>query len=129
MTTISIVPRSFRKCGFAVWLLAFAALAMISLGTAHAEYPDHQITIVSCFPAGGGTDLAVRMINVQLGNELGQPIIIENRGGAGGSIGTAFVARAPADGYTLLACSSAFVVNPILYRMLPMIRSKTLLRS
>ena len=69
----------------------------------------------SCFPAGGGTDIAARLVNTQLGDALGKPVIIENRGGAGGSIGTAAVARAAPDGYTLLVCSSAFVVNPSLY--------------
>ena len=57
----------------------------------------------------------MRLINTELGEALGKPVIVENRGGAGGSLGTAFVARAPADGYTLLGCSSAFVVNPSLY--------------
>lgn len=115
MITNSIVLRTFRKCRLAVLFLAIAILATISLGSARAEYPDHQITIIACFPPGGGTDIAVRMINVQLGQALGQPVIIENRGGAGGSLGTGVVARAPADGYTLLSCSSAFVVNPSLY--------------
>jgi tripartite-type tricarboxylate transporter receptor subunit TctC len=59
------------------------------------------------------------MIHVELGKALGQPVIIENRGGAGGSIGTGVVARAKPDGYTLLACSSAFVVNPSLYEKVP----------
>jgi tripartite-type tricarboxylate transporter receptor subunit TctC len=96
-------------------LLAAVTIAAIPLGGAHAEYPDRTITIVSCFPAGGGTDIAMRMINNELGEALGKPVIVENRGGAGGSLGTTFVARAPADGYTLLGCSSAFVVNPSLY--------------
>jgi tripartite-type tricarboxylate transporter receptor subunit TctC len=92
-----------------------AALAAMAAGTARAEYPDRPVTIVSCFPAGGGTDIAVRLINTELGAALGKPVIVENRAGAGGSLGTTFVARAPADGYTLLGCSSAFVVNPSLY--------------
>ena len=71
--------------------------------------------MIACFPAGGGTDIAARMINTQLGEALGKPVIVENRGGAGGNIGIAAVARAPPDGYTLLVCSSAFVVNPSLY--------------
>jgi tripartite-type tricarboxylate transporter receptor subunit TctC len=71
--------------------------------------------MVVCFPAGGGTDIAARLINTQLGEALGKPVIIENRGGAGGNIAIAAVKRLPADGYTLLVCSSAFVVNPSLY--------------
>jgi tripartite-type tricarboxylate transporter receptor subunit TctC len=84
-------------------------------GPALAAYPERQVTLVSCFPAGGGTDIAARLVAAPLGEALGKPVIVENRGGAGGSIGTAAVARAPADGYTLLVCSSAFVVNPSLY--------------
>jgi tripartite-type tricarboxylate transporter receptor subunit TctC len=82
---------------------------------ARAEYPERQITMIVCFPAGGGTDIAARLINSQLGEALGKPVVIENRGGAGGNIGIAAAARAPADGYTLLVCSSAYVVNPSLY--------------
>jgi tripartite-type tricarboxylate transporter receptor subunit TctC len=101
-----------RAIAASVGLLAFAAVAA---GPARAEYPERQVTIVVCFPAGGGTDVATRMINVQLGEALGKPVIIENRGGAGGSIASAYVARANPDGYTLLGCSSAFVVNPSLF--------------
>jgi len=94
---------------------ALAALAATAASPTRAAYPERQITLIVCFPAGGGTDIAARLINTLLGDALGKPVIIENRGGAGGSIGTAMAARAPADGYTLLVCSSAFVVNPSLY--------------
>jgi tripartite-type tricarboxylate transporter receptor subunit TctC len=92
-----------------------AASAAIAPQSAKADYPERQITMIVCFPAGGGTDIAARIVNVPLGDALGKPVIIENRGGAGGSIGTAVAARAAPDGYTLLVCSSAFVVNPSLY--------------
>ena len=96
--------------------LLFATLGLIAaLAPARAQYPEKQITMVVCFPAGGGTDIAARLVNVPLGEALGKPIVIENRGGAGGNIGIAAVKRLPADGYTLLVCSSAFVVNPSLY--------------
>jgi len=114
MSKTAAALRAFRNTGLVATLLAIAAFA-ISLDTARAEYPDHQVTVIVCFPPGGGTDIQVRMINTQLGEALGKPVIIENRGGAGGSIGIAAVARAPADGYTLLACSSSFVVDPSLY--------------
>src|SRR6266511_3740528 len=71
--------------------------------------------MIVCFPAGGGTDIAVRLINTQLGEALGKPVIVENRGGAGGNIGIAAAARAAPDGHTLLVCSSAYVVNPSLF--------------
>src|SRR5262249_58506679 len=66
-------------------------------------------------PPGGGTDIAARIINTPLGERLGQPVIVENRGGAGGNIGISVAMRAAPDGYTLLICSSAYVVNPSLY--------------
>jgi tripartite-type tricarboxylate transporter receptor subunit TctC len=96
-------------------LMAVLIIAASGFGSARADYPERQITLVACFPAGGGTDIAARLINTPLGEALGKPVIVENRGGASGSIGTAAVARAAPDGYTLLICSSAFVVNPSLY--------------
>jgi len=62
-----------------------------------------------------GEPFAARLVNVPLGEALGKPVVIENRGGAGGNIAIAAVKRLPADGYTILVCSSAFVVNPSLY--------------
>jgi tripartite-type tricarboxylate transporter receptor subunit TctC len=100
-------------------LTAAAAMAIAASGAisniARGEYPERQITMIVCFPAGGGTDIAARLINTQLGEALGKPVIVENRGGAGGNIGIAAAARAAGDGYTLLVCSSAYVVNPSLY--------------
>jgi tripartite-type tricarboxylate transporter receptor subunit TctC len=96
-----------------VLLAVFALTAMAH--SARAQYPDRQISMLVCFPAGGGTDIAARLINVPLGEALGKPVIVENRGGAGGNIAIAAIKRMPADGYTLLVCSSAFVVNPSLY--------------
>ena len=95
-------------------MLGAAALVPL-VGAQAAGYPERPITIVVCFPAGGGTDIAVRMLSTQLSEALGKPVIVENRAGAGGNIGIAAVARATPDGYSLLGCSSAFVVNPSLY--------------
>src|SRR6267154_6631127 len=98
-------------------LLAMASIVAFgaSIDSARADYPERQITMIVCFPAGGGSDIAARLINTQLGEALGKPVIIENRGGAGGNIGIAAAARTGGDGYTLLVCSSAYVVNPSLY--------------
>jgi tripartite-type tricarboxylate transporter receptor subunit TctC len=97
-------------------LTAIAAATLGALSSpARADYPDKQISMVVCFPAGGGTDIAARLVNTQLGQALGKPVIVENRGGAGGNIAIAAVKRLPADGYTILVCSSAYVVNPSLY--------------
>ena len=118
MQHLQRTQRSRRyRIGAAAYL--YAALCTAGVGaiatTAHADYPERQITMIVCFPAGGGTDIAAQLINSQLGEALGKPVVIENRGGAGGNIGIAAAARAPADGYTLLVCSSAYVVNPSLY--------------
>src|SRR5262250_2026747 len=96
-------------------LATLAALVVMGAAPAQADYPERPITLIVCFPAGGGTDIAARLINTQLGEALGKPVIVENRGGAGGNIAIAQVKRQPADGYTLLVCSSAYVVNPSLY--------------
>ena len=103
--------------GWRVALLAAGAAVALSAASApaRADYPDKQITMMACFPAGGGTDIAARLVNTQLGEALGKPVVIENRGGAGGNIAIAAMKRLPADGYTLLVCSSAYVVNPSLY--------------
>ncbi|HEX5211955.1 MAG TPA: tripartite tricarboxylate transporter substrate binding protein [Pseudolabrys sp.] len=119
MSMVSGALSAIRRMRLLAAFAAVVAIAVLSAGNARAEYPERPITIIACFPPGGGTDLAVRMINVQLGAALGQPVIIENRGGAGGSVGTGVVARAAPDGYTLLSCSSAFVVNPSLYAKVP----------
>src|SRR5882724_11156039 len=95
--------------------IGLAALTAISLDSARAAWPERTISLVACFPAGGGTDIAARLISTPLGDALGTPVIVENRGGAGGTIGTSTVLRAAPDGYTFLVCSSAFVVNPSLY--------------
>ena len=109
-----LMRQTLKNCR--TMLLAFAALTIGLLPKiACAEYPERQITIIVCFGAGGGTDIAARLISEPLAKALGKPVVIENRAGAGGNLGIAAVARAAPDGYTLLACSSAFVVNPSLY--------------
>jgi tripartite-type tricarboxylate transporter receptor subunit TctC len=70
------------------------------------------------FPPGGSNDIVGRMVAAQLGDRLGQQVIVDNRGGAGGTIGTAMAAKAPPDGYTLLLVSVAYAFNPALYKEL-----------
>jgi tripartite-type tricarboxylate transporter receptor subunit TctC len=115
MSIISTALSTIRSRLLPAVVAAGVALSMLPMQTAQAAYPDRPVTIIVCFPAGGGTDIAVRMISNELGEALGKAVIIENRAGAGGNIGIAAAARASADGYTLLGCSSAFVVNPSLY--------------
>jgi tripartite-type tricarboxylate transporter receptor subunit TctC len=113
------VDMSSHLRGFGILLRTLLAIvasaATATFDIARADYPEKQITLIVCFPAGGGTDIAARLINTLLSEALGKPVIVENRAGAGGNIGIAAAARAAPDGYTLLVCSSAFVVNPSLY--------------
>jgi len=95
-------------------ILWSAGLALM-VGVAHAAYPDKPIKIIVAFPPGSSTDIVARTLAQPLSEALGQPVVIENRPGAGGNIGTVAVARAPADGYTFLMHSVAYSVNPSLY--------------
>ncbi|HEY4371755.1 MAG TPA: tripartite tricarboxylate transporter substrate binding protein [Burkholderiales bacterium] len=91
--------RPLRRC--AGWLMA-GALALA--GVAHAQpYPSHQLTLVVPYSAGGGVDVIARLLGPALGERLGQSVVIDNRPGVSGIIGTQYVAHAAADGYTLLA--------------------------
>ncbi|MCW0206468.1 hypothetical protein AVE30378_00669 [Achromobacter veterisilvae] len=98
--------------------LAAAAGLAGALGAAHAAgYPDQPITVVVPYSAGGGADNAARIIAQGMGEVAGQSVVIENKGGASGSIGAAFVARAKPDGYTVLYDASAFSINPVLRKL------------
>jgi tripartite-type tricarboxylate transporter receptor subunit TctC len=84
-----------------------------------AGYPDRPVRIVAPFAPGGPSDLISRLLGAKLSEALGQSFYVENRAGAGGNLGTAVVAHATPDGYTILVTSSAFVVNPGLYKDVP----------
>ncbi len=91
----------------------FAAAVPASL--AQAPYPSQQIRIICPFPAGGATDLTSRLLGEQLHKILGQPVVVENRTGASGMIGTDAAAKSKPDGYTLLVASGEIAINPHLY--------------
>jgi tripartite-type tricarboxylate transporter receptor subunit TctC len=98
----------------AALLLALAGVA------AHAAYPDKPIRLVIGFPAGGPLDQHARLLSERLQAVLGQPIVIDYKAGAGGTVGAQDVMKAPADGYTLmLANTGVMVINPALYSKLP----------
>ena len=100
------------------------ALAIVLLCTATLagaqQFPSKALHLIVPFPPGGGNDTVARAIAQQLGPDLGQPVVIDNRPGAGGSVGAELAARAPADGYTLfLAGVGSHAVNPNFHRSLP----------
>src|SRR5262249_52265471 len=99
-------------------LLACASFAAMP-ASAQQSYPSKPVRIIVAFPAGGATDVITRAVSQRLSETWGQPIVVENKGGAATQIGTEFVGKATADGYTLLATSDAtFAFNPSLYRKL-----------
>ncbi|WP_207540392.1 tripartite tricarboxylate transporter substrate binding protein [Sabulicella rubraurantiaca] len=83
------------------------------------DFPSKPLRVVVPFAAGGGADIVARLVAPRLGEVLEQPVVVENRAGAGGNLGAEAVMRAPADGHTLLLTSSAFAINPSLYRQIP----------
>ena len=104
--------RLMRACGL---LMAAASLAMPAMVT--AQYPDRPVVVVVPFPPGGGGDTLARTVMPRVAQELGQPIVIENKPGAGGNIGSAGVARATPDGYVLLyGTNGTHAINQTLYR-------------
>jgi tripartite-type tricarboxylate transporter receptor subunit TctC len=104
-----------------IFLIAVASLlAMASAVHAEPGYPSKPIRLIVPFAPGGSTDVLARLLAEALRPELGQPVIVENKAGAGGNIGGDFVAKAPPDGYTLLiAAAGPTVINPSLYARMP----------
>ena len=99
-------------------LVAFMLSTLVS-AVAMAEYPERPIKIIVPIGAGSTTDYIARLVAERIRGALGQPVIVDNRAGAGGSIGSGLVAQSPADGYTLLIASSSHTVNPAIYKSLP----------
>jgi tripartite-type tricarboxylate transporter receptor subunit TctC len=98
-------------------MLVTAACPMLA-GAAPETYPERPIRLIQPFPPGGGADAMARFVGVQLSERLGQAIVVDNRGGAGGAIGTEIAARAAPDGYTLLmATASTIVINPLVNKV------------
>lgn len=114
----SQILSTFKKVAFALGLTSIFAFP---LGAQAQNWPDKPIKLVIPFSAGGTTDILGRILAREMAPIIGQTIIVENKGGAGGNIGAQIVANAPADGYTLLLASgSMMTVNPYLYKSLPL---------
>jgi tripartite-type tricarboxylate transporter receptor subunit TctC len=116
MSTLTL-PRKARLAALAATMCALAAL-LPPCAVAQA-YPTKPVRLMVPFPPGGSTDIVARVVSQRLGERLGQPIVIENRGGAGGMIGTEAAAKAAPDGYTLtVGSTSTHVVAPSVYQKL-----------
>ena len=111
--------RSFLMLGLATASLAAAALLTPPPSIAAEKYPTRPIHFVAAFPAGGAVDITARIVADWLSNDLGQQVIVENRAGSGGNIGTAAVINSPPDGYTILFAAPNNAISASLYKKLP----------
>src|SRR5258705_2883318 len=102
------------------WVSALL-IGFLILGNANAQsdYPTRPVKVIVPSPPGGGTDILARVLAQHFSKALGQPFVVENKPGAGNMIGIESVARAPADGYTLLVVASTLALNSVLYRKVP----------
>ncbi|MCY1205760.1 MAG: Bug family tripartite tricarboxylate transporter substrate binding protein [Achromobacter veterisilvae] len=98
--------------------LCLGMLCLLPLGARAQAFPDHPVRLVVPFPPGGTTDILARMLSNALGTEWKQPVVVENKPGASGTIFSEQLARAPADGYTLMVTATHHVINPALYKNL-----------
>ncbi|WP_390884829.1 tripartite tricarboxylate transporter substrate binding protein [Cupriavidus gilardii] len=113
-----MLPALFHTLSRRAGACLFAASAVLLAGVAApaaAAYPERPVTLVVTYPPGGTVDVVARLLAPKLSNLLGQPVVIDNRGGAGGMIGGAYVARAKPDGYTLMLDASNHAQNPALH--------------
>lgn len=110
--------RTMQSSAIHTWLAAAAALLIVTSVHA-ADFPQRPITIIVPYTAGGSSDVVARVIGKQLTDQMGQPVIVENKPGAGATLGTALVARAAPDGYTVLLADNAQTTAPSIYPKLP----------
>lgn len=96
-----------------------AACALAAASLAHAAWPERPITIVVPYAPGGSADALARVLAAKMGTRLGTSVIVDNRAGASGTIGAAYVAKAPADGYTMLYDATPYSINPHLFPKMP----------
>ncbi len=112
--------RRFVQCPQWLGVLAFAFSASLPVGAQPTDYPNKPIKVVVTFPPGGSSDAIIRMLSPRLNDKLGQPLVVDNRPGAGGNIGLAAVAKAAPDGYTLgVGAAGGLTANVSLYPQMP----------
>jgi len=109
-----MIRANYNKKGLKFLIAATTLWAGMALAQS-GSYPNKPIKFIVPYPPGGGTDVIARIVQEPLSSNLGQQVIIENRGGAGGSIGSEAAARSPADGYTVLFTLSSHTINPAIY--------------
>lgn len=97
--------------------MALAGFVLLAQAAQAQEWPQKPVRFIVPYPPGGGTDVIARIIQEPLSRALGQQVVIENRGGAGGALGTEAAARSAADGYTFLFTLSSHTINPLLYKL------------
>ncbi len=110
MTRPTTSARTLR--GFICGVLACATVLLAPLAQSQTAYPNKPVRFIVSFGPGGPADIIARMLGQKLTESMGQPVVIENRVGAGGAIAAAAVHRMPAGGYALLVTTSAFAVSP-----------------
>jgi len=112
-----VLVRGLFRCLF---IIASLATLLVTSAVAQERYPSRPITLIVPFAAGGSTDVVARVVAEAMRGALGQSLVIDNRGGAGGSIGTAAMAKAAPDGYTIgMGTASTLAINPAAYKSLP----------
>ena len=102
-----------------LWRTIGAAFMAVAIPALAQQYPNRPVRVVGPFPPGGGTDVVARLVIHKLAEAMGANFLVDNRGGAGGMIGTEVVARAAPDGYTLGIVSGSHAINPSLYKKIP----------
>ncbi|SFM88584.1 Tripartite-type tricarboxylate transporter, receptor component TctC [Variovorax sp. OV329] len=110
---MTFLPKLLARC------MAVAACAFTAMGSAHAAWPDRPITIVVPYAPGGAADAVARVVAARMGTRLGTSVIVDNRAGASGTIGAAYVAKAAPDGYTVLYDATPYSINPHLFPRMP----------
>ena len=109
--------------------MALVLSALIAAPALAQAYPNRPVRLVVPFPAGGGVDTMARIVGNKLSERIGQPVLVEHRPGAGGTLGADAVAKAAPDGYTVLITVNALAISAALYKTLPFDRSRPSSRS